>query len=261
MAELRIPRRRFLTGAALAASGAALSGCFDDLADRGNPVRGVLASAERLTYEAQRLLLGADALAPEYAASEVRQAMRPNGTTGPRDPEYRRLAAAGFTDWRLSVTGLVERELSLSLGEITNMPSRSQITRHDCVEGWSCIASWTGVPLARVLDEAGVKPAARYVVFHCFDTMENGFTGPVRYYESIDLRDARHPQTILAYALNGTTLPVSNGAPLRLRVERQLGYKMAKYLRAIELTDRLSGFGDGMGGYWEDRGYEWFAGI
>ena len=112
-----------------------------------------------------------------------------------------------------------------------------------------------------MLDQAGVLPSARYVVFLCFDSLANGFNGPIRYYESIDLLDARHPQTILAYGMNGAALPVSNGAPLRVRVERQLGYKMAKYIRAIVVTDSLVAYGEGKGGFWEDRGYEWFAGI
>jgi DMSO/TMAO reductase YedYZ molybdopterin-dependent catalytic subunit len=141
------------------------------------------------------------------------------------------------------------------------MPSRTQITRHDCVEGWSCIAKWTGVPLALILDEAKVKPQARFVVFHCLDSIERGLSGDVKYYESIDLIDARHPQTILAYGVNSKPLPVENGAPLRLRVERQLGYKMAKYVHGIELVDSFEPLGDGKGGYWEDRGYDWYAGI
>ena len=120
------------------------------------------------------------------------------------------------------------------------MPSRTQITRHDCVEGWSCIAQWTGVQLSRVLDQAGVKPAARYVVFHCYDAMPDPFGEPDYYYESVDLFAARHPQTILAYGLNGRTLPIPNGAPLRVRIEQQLGYKMAKYIRAIEVVDNFA---------------------
>jgi DMSO/TMAO reductase YedYZ molybdopterin-dependent catalytic subunit len=141
------------------------------------------------------------------------------------------------------------------------MPTRTQITRHDCVEGWSCIAKWSGVQLSRVLELAQVKPEARYAVFHCFDTMEQGMAGSVKYYGSIDLIDAFHPQTILAFDLNGKSLPVENGAPLRLRVERQLGYKMNKYVRAIELVSSYASIGDGQGGYWEDRGYDWYAGI
>jgi DMSO/TMAO reductase YedYZ molybdopterin-dependent catalytic subunit len=156
---------------------------------------------------------------------------------------------------------MVEKPLSLSLDELMAMPSRTQITRHDCVEGWSCIAKWTGVPLAHVLDQAGAKPEARFVLFRCLDTIERSQSGEVKYYESIDMVDARHPQTILAYGMNDARLPIENGAPLRLRVERQLGYKMAKYVHAIDVVDDLKPFGLGKGGYWEDRGYEWYAGI
>jgi DMSO/TMAO reductase YedYZ molybdopterin-dependent catalytic subunit len=135
--------------------------------------------------------------------------------------------------------------------------SRTQITRHDCIEGWSAIGKWTGVPLSEVLAVVQPQPQARYVVFYCADTMDDGG----RYYESVDLDDAYHPQTILAYALNGRTLPVANGAPLRVRIERQLGYKMAKYIMRIELAETLKTIAGGRGGYWEDRGYEWYAGI
>jgi DMSO/TMAO reductase YedYZ molybdopterin-dependent catalytic subunit len=138
------------------------------------------------------------------------------------------------------------------------MPSRTQTTRHDCVEGWSAIGSWTGVPLRMLLDLAGLKPEARYIVFHCADVMSNG----KRYYESIDLVDAFHPQTILAWALNDQPLPIGNGAPLRLRVERQLGYKHAKYVERIEAVSDLSVVAGGKGGFWEDDyGYQWYAGI
>jgi DMSO/TMAO reductase YedYZ molybdopterin-dependent catalytic subunit len=151
----------------------------------------------------------------------------------------------------------VERPLSLSLSDLMAMPPRTQITRHDCVEGWSCIAEWTGVPLAGVLQEAGLKPEARFVYFRSMDTIERGLGGVVRYWESLDLRDATHPQTILAYGMNGEALPMRNGAPLRLRAERQLGYKMAKYLSAIEVVPALTD----KGGYWEEKGYDWYAGI
>ena len=138
------------------------------------------------------------------------------------------------------------------------MPARSQITRHDCVEGWSAIAKWTGVPLKLLLDRAGARPEARFIVFHCADPQGNGSM----YYESIDRVDAVHPQTMLAYAINDRLLPVENGAPLRLRVERQLGYKQAKYVQRIEAVPSLAGIGGGGGGYWEDvAGYEWYAGL
>jgi len=142
------------------------------------------------------------------------------------------------------------------------MPSRTQITRHDCVEGWSCIGKWTGVPLAHLLGQAKPLPGARFVLFRCFDSMDDpSSAADSHYYESIDLDDAMHPQTILAYELNDKPLPVSNGAPLRCRVERQLGYKQAKYIRAIELVETFAAIRGGKGGYWEDEGYEWYGGI
>lgn len=260
MTDTRTTRRRFLTGAAVAST-APLAGCFDFLGNREGTIRNIMEYANSLTYRAQRMLLGMDDLAREYTRADIRQPQRPNGVTNPQDIDYRTLAAEGFAGYRLSVTGMLERPLELSLADLHAMPGRTQITRHDCVEGWSCIAQWTGVPLTHVLDQAGARPEARFVVFECFDTMENSLTGPIKYYESIDMLDARHPQTILAYGLNGRALPIPNGAPLRVRIERQLGYKMAKYIRAITITDDLSGFGQGSGGYWEDRGYEWFAGI
>lgn len=263
MSGLRINRRRFLTAAGIGASMLPLAGCdaFDGLLGGDSRVRDVLARANDVTYRVQRALFGREALAPEYSEAEIRQPMRPNGSTDPQTAEYLALKQRDFADYRLQVGGLVDRKLSLSLDELHNMPSRTQITRHDCVEGWSCIAKWTGVPLSRVLDEAGVKPEARYVLFRCYDSMGTSLSGPVLYYETIDLVAARNPQTILAYGLNGKTLPVSNGAPLRVRVEQQLGYKMAKYIRAIELVSGFDGIRGGKGGYWEDYGYDWYAGI
>lgn len=146
--------------------------------------------------------------------------------------------------------------LSLSLDNIRKLPQRTQVTRHDCVEGWSAIGEWTGPQLSLLLDTATLKPEARYIVFRCADRL-----GEDPYYESIDLVDAYHPQTIIAHALNGEPLPIANGAPLRMRIERQLGYKHAKYLTAIEAVASLDGIGRGQGGYWEDRGYQWYAGI
>lgn len=263
MSRFVIDRRRFLTVAGVAASTIPLSGCdaLDGLLSSQSGVRNALASANSLTYRVQRMLIDADALAPEFSASEVRQGQRPNGSTDPTDAAYLALKEGAFADYRLMIGGLVEKPQSYSLEELRNMPSRTQITRHDCVEGWSCIAKWTGVPLARILDEAKVKPEARFVVFHCYDSMNLGLSGAVAYYESIDLIDARHPQTILAYGCNDETLKVANGAPLRVRIERQLGYKMAKYIRGIELASTLQPFGSGKGGFWEDLGYEWYAGI
>jgi DMSO/TMAO reductase YedYZ molybdopterin-dependent catalytic subunit len=262
MTNRDLSRRRFLTTAALGGTGLVLSGCnvFDGL-DGESTVRRILASANDLTYRVQRLLAHSNALAKEFTEADIRQPQRPNGITSPDDESYKGLLANGFADWRLEVSGLVEKPLALPLAQLQSMPSRTQITRHDCVEGWSCIAKWTGVPLALVLDEARPKREARSVVFHCMDTIERGLTGDIKYYGSIDLADARHRQTILAYGMNGRPLPVENGAPLRVRVERQLGYKMPKYLRKIELVDSFSRIGMGRCGYWEDNGYDWFGGI
>jgi DMSO/TMAO reductase YedYZ molybdopterin-dependent catalytic subunit len=262
MDKLIVNRRRLLGLGAAGAGSLILSGCdaFDRFLKVGSPVRSTLEQANNWTYNVQRLL-AQGALAPEYSESEIRQGMRPNGSRDPSTPEYLALKASNFADYRLRVTGLVEREVSFSLDELRNMPSRTQITRHDCVEGWSCIAKWTGTPLAGLLDQAGVKPAAKFAVYHCYDNIERGLSGDILYYESSDLIDARHPQTILAYGLNDQVLPVSNGAPIRIRIERALGYKQPKYVHTIELVDSFAGFGAGRGGYWEDRGYDWWGGI
>ena len=186
---------------------------------------------------------------------------KPNGSVDPDDPGYVALRQNGFAEWKLDVGGLVERPMKLTLADLRELESRSQITRHDCVEGWSCIGQWKGARLSAVLDVAGLKPQARYIAFFCADTLEQTLDGTGRYYETIDLVDAYHPQTILAYEMNFAPLTVEHGAPLRLRVERQLGYKMAKYVMRIEAIDGFTGIARGRGGFWEDRGYEWYAGI
>ncbi|MGQ0589441.1 MAG: molybdopterin-binding protein [Sphingosinicella sp.] len=246
-----ISRRHLIVGGA----GLLLPGC--DRLNRSSGFREVLRSAEGLTMRAQRLITDRNALAREYGAADLSPVFRSNGTAYPDTPDYARLAAGGFADWRLTVGGLVRRPLSLSLEQIRRMPRRTQITRHDCVEGWSAIGKWTGLPLSTVLDLAALRQEARYIVFHCADSLAGR-----PYYESIDLIDAFHPQTILAWALNDAMLPIPNGAPLRLRVERQLGYKHAKYLMRIEAVASLAGIHGGRGGLWEDRAdYEWYAGI
>jgi DMSO/TMAO reductase YedYZ molybdopterin-dependent catalytic subunit len=233
-----------------------LAGC-DRLASTPAVTR-VLDGAELVTRAAQGLVVPRRALAQEFSEAALSPVFPPNGTVEPDEPDYVRHAASHFAHWQLEVGGLVERPASFSLAELRALPSRTQITRHDCVEGWSAIGKWTGVRLAALLDRVGVRPGARYVVLHCADSL--GRAGD-RYYESVDLDEARHEQTILAYDMNGQTLPVAHGAPLRLRVERQLGYKMAKYVMRIELAASLARTGRGRGGYWEDRGYEWYAGI
>jgi DMSO/TMAO reductase YedYZ molybdopterin-dependent catalytic subunit len=247
--------RRTLVGSLAAGGGLLLSGC--DALDGSPKFREALRTGERLTMRAQRLIVDRTALAREFAPADLSPVFRANGTRMPASPEYAAHAANRFTDWRLAVDGLVARPLSLSLVQLGAMPARTQITRHDCVEGWSAIGQWTGTPLKLILDAAGLKPSARYIVYDCADTF-----GPTPYYESIDLIDAFHPQTIMAWALNGHLLPIQNGAPLRLRVERQLGYKHAKYVQRIEAVASLAGIGGGKGGYWEDgHDYEWYAGI
>jgi DMSO/TMAO reductase YedYZ molybdopterin-dependent catalytic subunit len=234
-----------------------LAGC--DRLTNAPSFRRVLQSAEGLTYRSQRLLQGSGSLAREFRESDLSPVFRSNGTSFPDSQLYQRLLANQFADWRLAVGGLVARPSSLSLADLRAMPARTQITRHDCVEGWSAIGKWTGVPLAAVLQAAQVLPQARYVVFHCADSFGSE---AATYYESIDLLDAFHPQTLLAHELNGKPLPVQNGAPLRLRVERQLGYKHAKYLMGIDVVAGLGGIRGGKGGFWEDdQGYEWYAGI
>ncbi len=201
--------------------------------------------------------MASDGLAREYSEADMSPNFRVNGNTDPGDPAYRQHRAAGFAQWTLAVGGQVKRPLALPLSALMAMKQREQITRHDCVEGWSAIGKWQGPELGQVLAMAGLLPTARYVVFHCADS-----TGTAPYYESIDLVDAFHPQTILAWRMNGAPLPVGHGAPLRLRVERQLGYKQAKYVMGIELRATLAGLYGGKGGYWEDhRDYAWYAGI
>ncbi len=263
MSKLILSRRSLLRAGLASAAALPLGGCeaFDFLRDRDNAMRKFMISMNNLTYKSQRLLLSADQLATEFSADDIKQDQHPNGSTEPDTDDYVALQEKNFTDYQLEVNGLVDRPMRFTLDALKAMPQRTQITRHDCVEGWSCIAKWQGVPLQQILDQVGVKPEARYVMFHCFDAIEKGLSGEILYYESIDLIDARHPQTILAYAMNDKPLPVENGAPLRVRVERQLGYKMAKYIKRIELIAEFSQIGEGHGSYWADRGYEWYAGI
>jgi DMSO/TMAO reductase YedYZ molybdopterin-dependent catalytic subunit len=251
-----LTRRQMLVRGTSALGGLLLTGC--DRLSNSPSFRAMLESAEGLSYRAQRLLVGHNALAREFKESDLSPVFRSNGTSNPDTRSFNALAADDFRQWRLKIDGLVARPQELALDQLRSMPSRTQITRHDCVEGWSAIGKWTGVPLGAILSFAGLKTSARYIVFYCADTLE---VGADPYYESIDLIDAFHPQTILAYELNGKRLPVANGAPLRLRVERQLGYKHAKYVMRIQAVQDLNHIGSGKGGFWEDRGYEWYAGI
>jgi DMSO/TMAO reductase YedYZ molybdopterin-dependent catalytic subunit len=250
-----LTRRQMLVRSSGTLGALLLVGC--DRLSTAPSVQSILRSAESLTYRTQRLVLRERPLAREFREADLSPVFRSNGTNDPNNALYNNLRVDNFVNWRLAVGGLVLQPLQLSLAQLRALPARTQITRHDCVEGWSAIGQWTGVPLGQVLQRAGLLPQVRYIVFHCADQLEANQP----YYESIDLVDAFHPQTLLAYDLNGKPLPVANGAPLRLRVERQLGYKQAKYLMAIEAVASLQGIRGGRGGFWEDRGYEWYAGI
>ena len=249
-----ISRRRLLGAGALGAGGLALSGC--DKLNSSPGFRSLLEGAESLHLRSQRLL-GREALAREFDPRDMSPVFRANGNREVADSTYKQHAASSFANWPLAVDGLVRRPLSLPLSALQLLPQRTQITRHDCVEGWSAISKWQGPQLSRLLDMAGLSPQARYIVFHCADRF-----GETPYYESIDLIDAFHPQTILAWRMNDALLPEAHGAPVRLRVERQLGYKHAKYVMRIEARSSLAGLHGGKGGYWEDHsGYQWYAGI
>jgi DMSO/TMAO reductase YedYZ molybdopterin-dependent catalytic subunit len=214
----------------------------------------LLRMGDTLTYVAHRTLLPGQSLVREYAFSDL-TSFPATGTTNPGTSErlalsgaYRRLQNGAFTDWRLSVEGRVGRPRTFSLAELKQLPSRTQITRHTCEEGWTAIGQWTGVPLSRVLDAVGIQPSARFVVFYSFD----------EWVDCIDMLDALHPQTILAYGMNGRDLPIQHGAPVRVRVERQMGYKSMKYLQRIVVADE---FDDGGKNGNIQNGWAWYTGI
>ena len=272
--KVNLNRRLFVGGAA----GLALAGC-DRLAasdkgqralDVGSQLTQAAGNGRDITYDAARAL-PAGQLAPEYTSAEITKIFKPNGSIDPKDPAYKKLVEEKFESFSMPIGGLVERPRSFAIADLRALPVRTQITRHDCVEGWSCIGQWTGVRLQDVLDLVKPKPEARFVVFHCFDRYGTDYTteaapeldpdqSPV-FYGSIGMADAVHPQTLLAYEMNGQPLPVDHGAPVRLRVERQLGYKNTKYIKSIDLVDSFADLGQGKGGYWEDQGYEWYGGI
>jgi DMSO/TMAO reductase YedYZ molybdopterin-dependent catalytic subunit len=253
-----ISRRKLLSGAA-SAGGLLVGGC--DLLDDGPSMQPLLDFGQMLSYRAHRLLLAGQPLVREYKLTDISPDFPPNGTEMPGGFGYFEMMISQFERYRLKVDGLVRNQLSLSLKEIKELPSRTQVTQHNCDEGWTAIGQWTGVALAHVLKMAELAPEARYIVFHCLDEMVRSSDRSGFYYESIDLFDAFHPQTILAYEMNGSTLPVRHGAPLRLRVERHVGYKHAKFITRIEAVERLDRIGRGKGGFWEDRGYQWYGGI
>jgi DMSO/TMAO reductase YedYZ molybdopterin-dependent catalytic subunit len=211
---------------------------------------GIYGLGETLTYASQRLLTR-HSLAREFSRSQISNPPFANEMP-PLNEAYKRLQAGGFADWRLTVDGMVDRPASFSIDQLKSYPSRSQITHLACEEGWSYIAEWIGVPLSHVLDVVGVQPQARYVVYFSIDS---------DWWDSLDMADAMHPQTFLAYGMNGNELPVGNGGPLRMRVPRQLGYKSVKFITHLAITDSMKGFGKGLGSMEPEGGYAWYAGI
>jgi DMSO/TMAO reductase YedYZ molybdopterin-dependent catalytic subunit len=253
--SLSINRRELLNGLACT-GGLLLAGCSSK--DLPPTYGNVLRMGDLLTYRAFRMLLPAHSLAREYAHRDISSSPAV-GNTNPADsqqpgfnadrgPLFEQLRAGDFTDWRLRVEGRVARPMSFSLADLRRMPARTQITKHTCEEGWSAIAEWTGVPLRSVLEAAGIQPSARFVNYFAYDDDAEG----------IDMLDALHPQTILAYGMNGRHLPLAHGAPLRMRVETQLGYKSVKFLERIVVTNEFDDLGK-IGSL--QNGWAWYVGI
>jgi DMSO/TMAO reductase YedYZ molybdopterin-dependent catalytic subunit len=249
-----LSRRKLIKTGLVATAGVAGLGVAARVAQRYGLVPpdngGIYGLGETLTYASQRLLTR-HSLAREFHPSQISKPPLANEMAPPKDA-FKRLQAGGFADWRLSVNGMVDRPASFSLAQLKSYPSRSQITQLACEEGWSYIAEWIGVPLSHVLNGVGVHPQARYVVY---------FSIEPDWWESMDMSDALHPQTFLAYGMNGGELPVGNGGPLRLRLPRQLGYKSVKFITHMTVTDSLKGFGKGLGSASPEAGYAWYAGI
>jgi DMSO/TMAO reductase YedYZ molybdopterin-dependent catalytic subunit len=252
--KMLLTRRRLIATGLAAAAGASGLAAAARLAERYGLIPpdhdGIYGVGETLTYGAHRLLTSRGSLAREFTRGEISKVAPVNGGP-PESEEYERIASADFADWRLTVDGLVTRPTSFSLAELKRLPARSQITHQACEEGWSFIAEWTGVPLSYLLGAVGVSARARYVVLVPFDT----------YWDSLDIDEAQHPQTLLAYAMNGAALSAGHGAPLRVRVPRQLGYKSIKYLTRITAVDSLKHVRNGLGSASPDTGYSWYAGI
>jgi DMSO/TMAO reductase YedYZ molybdopterin-dependent catalytic subunit len=250
-----LSRRKLITTGLATAAGLSGLGVATVLAQRYGLIPpdhgGVFGAGETLTYAAQRILMSGHSLAREFNRSEISKVAPVNGKP-PQNEAYQRHVAGGFADWRLTVDGLVARPSSFSIADLKRFPSRSQITHQACEEGWSFIAEWIGVPLSTVLNFVGVSAQAKYVVYYSLD----GF-----WWDSIDMPDALHPQTYLAYGMNGGELPVGHGAPVRMKVARQLGYKSVKYISHITITDSMKNIGDGQGSPSPAAGYSWYAGI
>ena len=249
-----ITRRKLIIGGLAATASVSALGVAARIAQKYGLVPpdhgGIYGLGETLTYASQRLLTR-HSLAREFSRSQISNPPFANEMP-PLNEAYKRLQSGGFADWRLTVDGMVDRPASFSLGQLKSYPSRSQITHLACEEGWSYIAEWIGVPLSHVLDAVGVQPQARYVAYFSIDP---------DWWDSVDMADALHPQTFLAYGMNGNELPVGNGGPLRMRVPRHLGYKSVKFITHMTVTDSMKGFGKGLGSASPEAGYAWYAGI
>jgi DMSO/TMAO reductase YedYZ molybdopterin-dependent catalytic subunit len=249
-----ISRRKLITSGIAVAAGASGLAVGAKLAQRYGLIppdsAGIYGPGETLTYAAQRIV-GGHSMAREFSRSEISANPFANEVDKLGD-QFARLQAANFIDWRLTVDGMAARPSSFSVNEIKSFPVSSHITMIGCEEGWTYIAEWTGCPLSYILDRVGALPQVRYVVYRSFQP---------DWWESIDMADALHPQTLIAHGMNGAELPVPFGGPLRLRVPRQLGYKSVKYITRLTLTDNLKSFGKGTGGAASDGGYAWYAGI
>jgi DMSO/TMAO reductase YedYZ molybdopterin-dependent catalytic subunit len=249
-----LSRRKLIKAGVVAAAGASGLVAAKSIAERHGLIPpdggGFYGPGETLTYAAQRILTN-HSMAREFPPSQISKPPFAN-EVAPLGGAFQRLQEGGFADWRLAVDGMVARPASFSIADLKRYPSRSQITHLACEEGWSYIAEWTGVPLSHVLGVVGVLPRARFVVYFSIQT---------DWWDSVDMADALHPQTLVAYSMNGGELPVANGGPLRLRVPRQLGYKNVKYITRLTVTDDLKQFGEGLGSASPEGGYAWYAGI
>jgi DMSO/TMAO reductase YedYZ molybdopterin-dependent catalytic subunit len=246
-------KRRLFLASSVAAAVAAGCAPIGTALNNNNAFHGALESAQTL----DRALIGTRGMARLYTEADIDRTFRVNGFDTPSDDAYQTYVRDRFSSYRLLVDGAVQRSAAFTLGQLERMMQLTQITRHDCVEGWSAIGKWGGVPLRDLLAAVGPTSAARYVVFRCMDNDGQGNL----YYESLGLHQAMHPQTLLALRLNGAPLDPAHGAPVRLRVPTQLGYKSAKWVRHIQVVPSFNAIDGGQGGYWEDQGYEWFAGI
>ena len=242
-------RRSFLRIAIMGTASLIVAGC--DRISQSDWGPKVLNKAEGLNRRVQALLSPSSAMAKEYTEADISSVFHPNGTTMPNTPAYQALMANQFRDYKLRVDGMVSRPAMLSIDDLKKIDTRTQITRHDCVEGWSAIGKWQGTLLSAVLDHVGADPQARFVVFHCFDDMDVN----TPYYESVDIGEAMHPQTLLVTEMGGSPLTQYHGAPLRLHAPTKYGYKQIKRIGLIAYTDQQPD------DYWTKLGYDWYAGL